>query len=92
MYFETSGSTRPGGRITFALYGEANLAYQVGSSLGTGPIPIDRRQIDLSPDDLLVITVNDYWPWIFSDYRGMISTNGQAQAAINIIAISQGRV
>ena len=47
---------------------------------------IDNRQIGLSPDDLLVVTSNNYWPSIFAGYGGAIGPNGQAQAAIHIPA------
>jgi hypothetical protein len=79
-----SGSTRPGGRVDLDLGAgqAAGLPYQVGTSLGTGPIPIDTRRLDLSPDNLLLVTVNGYWPWIFSTYRGVMDSLGQARAAI----------
>jgi len=72
--------------VNFALVATEAAAqpYQVGTSLGTGPIPIDTRQIDLSPDALLMVTAMSYWPSIFSGYRGVIDAKGQAQAAINI--------
>jgi hypothetical protein len=72
--------------LTFTLMAtnDAGLPYQLGSSLGTGPIPIGTRQLDLSPDNLLLVTVNNYWPWIFSGYRGVIDSKGQAQATIHI--------
>ena len=81
-----SGSPRIGGVINLDLFasGDAGLFYQVGSSLGTGPIPIGKRQLRLSPDDLLVVTANNYWPWVFFGYRGSIDKNGQATAKINI--------
>jgi len=81
-----SGATRPGGTVRLLLTAtdDANLGYQLGSSLGTGPIPIDTRQLDLSPDNLLLVTVNDYWPWMFQGYRGAIDSRCQAQAAIHI--------
>jgi hypothetical protein len=81
-----SGTTRPGGTVSLLLTAsdDVSLPYQLGSSLGTGPIPIDKRQLGLSPDDLLVVTANDYWPAIFSGYRGVIGANGQARAAIHI--------
>ena len=63
---------------------DANRPYQVGSSLGTGPIPIDNRQLDLSPDDLLVVSVSGLWSWIFSGYQGLLDGQGQGGAAINI--------
>ena len=59
----------------------------MGTSLGTGPIHIDTRKLDLSPDNLLLVTVNNYWPWIFSGYRGIIDSKGQAKATINIPSI-----
>jgi len=83
---EVSGTPRPAGTIILALTatGDAALPYQVGTSLGTGPIPIDTRKLDLSPDGLLMVTVGGYWPSIFSGYRGVIDSKGQAQAAIHI--------
>jgi len=81
-----SGTPGIGGTITLALTapGDAGLPYQLGTSLGTGPIPIDTRTLNLSPDNLLLVTVNDYWPWIFSGYRGVMDAKGQAGAAIHI--------
>jgi len=81
-----SGSPRPGGTVNLALTAtsDAGLPYQLGSSLGTGPIPIDTRTLALSPDDLLRVSVNDYWPWIFAGYRGVMDVNGQAHAAIHL--------
>jgi len=81
-----SGSPSIGGTVALSLLSrnDGNLPYQVGTSLGTGPIPVDKRRIDLSPDSLLLATVSNFWPSIFSGYRGVISTSGQAKAAINI--------
>ena len=60
------------------------LPFQLGSSLGTGPIPIDTRQVGLSPDVLLGVSVSGLWPSIFSGYRGLIDNQGQAKASIHI--------
>jgi len=81
-----TGNTRLGTTVVLLLTAacDAGLGYQVGSSLGTGPIPIDYRQIGLSPDALLSVSVSDLWPWIFSGYRGVLDNRGQAQAAIHI--------
>lgn len=81
-----SGTPRIGNAITLLLRATdgAGIPYQVGTSLGTGPIPIDNRQLGLSPDDLLVVSANGYWPAIFPGYRGVIDSKGQAMAAINI--------
>jgi hypothetical protein len=86
VLLEGGGGARPGSKTSFALTASDSpaLPYQLGTSLGTGPIAIDTRQLDLSPDDLLLVTVNGYWPWIFSGYRGVIDSKGQAQAAIHI--------
>ena len=81
-----TGAPRVGGTINLSLLAtyDPGLSYQVGSSLGTGPIPIDTRQIDLSPDNLLVISTSNLWPWIFSGYQGVIDGKGRATASINI--------
>jgi hypothetical protein len=81
-----SGTPRPGGTIDLALTAasSANLAYQIGSSLGTGPIPIGGRNLGLSLDPLLVVTVSGALPGIFSGYAGTMDAQGAAKAKINI--------
>jgi hypothetical protein len=81
-----TGASRIGTTVSLALTAaeDGGLGYQVGSSMGTGPIPIDYRLIGLSPDVLLGVSVSDLWPWIFSGYRGVLDSRGQAQAAIHI--------
>jgi len=83
---EGSGTIRPGGKVNLALSASdsAGHPYQLGSSFGTGPIPIDTRQLDLNPDDLLRVSAGNLWPWVFSGYKGVIDGNGQAMAAVNI--------
>ena len=80
------GAPRPGGRVDLALTasGDAGLSYQTGSSLGTGPIPIDARRLNLGLDDLLRVSVTGLWPTIFSGYPGVLDGQGQARAAIHI--------
>ena len=80
------GASRIGSTALLLLHASDSpgLPYQVGSSLGTGPIPLGIRQIDLSPDNLLVVSAGNLWPWIFSNYRGVLDSQGQAQAAIHI--------
>jgi hypothetical protein len=86
VLLDASGTTRPGGAVSLNLTAsdDVRLPYQVGSSLGTGPIPIDTRQIALSPDGLLWISAGGWWPSVFSGYGGVIDAKGQARAAINI--------
>jgi len=86
VFIHASGGSSPGSRIGLALIASesAGLPYLVGTSLGTGPIPIDTRRIDLSPDPLLAVSVGGLWPAVFTAYRGVIDSKGQAQAAINI--------
>lgn len=81
-----SGSTQIGRTVafTFTVTDSAGLPYQVGSSLGTGPITIGGRVVGLNLDDLLVVSVSDLWPTIFQRYRGVIDATGQAQAAIRL--------
>jgi len=81
-----SGTGRPGTAIQFALSApaDANLPYVMGSSLGNGPIPIDTRQLDLSPDDLLVLSTGGLLPAVFQNYAGNLDSTGSANAALNI--------
>ena len=81
-----SGSPRPGGQVGFSLTAsdDVGLPYQMGSSLGTGPIPIDTRQLGLSPDALLLVSIGGALPQVFMSYAGTIGTNGQAQAQLDI--------
>jgi len=85
-FISASGGRSPDSRISLALIASESvgLPYLVGTSLGTGPIPIDTRKLNLSPDSLLLVTVNNYWPSVFAGYRGVIDSQGQAQAAIHI--------
>jgi hypothetical protein len=84
-----SGSSSIGRSLALNLRSsnDAGLPYQVGSSLGNGPIQIDTRQIGLSPDGLLHVSVTGTWPGVFVGYQGVIDSQGQAQAAIQIPSI-----
>lgn len=81
-----SGSATPGGTVDLDLLSASDPGrfYQVASSLGTGPIPIGSRMLHLSPDDLMVITVNGYLPSIFANYAGKLDSGGKARAQIKI--------
>ena len=83
-----SGSPRPGNTILLDLTSpaDAGLPFQLATSLGTGPIVLGSRQIDLSPDDLLVVTIFGYLPSIFVNYAGLLDPSGKAQAKINLVA------
>lgn len=84
-----SGSPSIGGTVHLSLLasGDAGLAYQVGTSLGTGPIPIGTRKLGLSPDGLLIVSTSGLWPCIFSGYRGILDARGQARAVIHVPSI-----
>ena len=81
-----SGTAKPG--TTFNLFltsaNEPGLAYQLGSSFGRGPIPIDTRQIGLSPDALLFLSIGSVLPTVFTNYSGFLDTAGKASASIGI--------
>jgi len=89
-YVETvitlSGTTSPGGTVDLDLMSavDPNRPYQAASSLGTGPIPIDTRVLNLSPDDLMVVSVNGYLPSVFLNYTGVLDASGKAKAQIKI--------
>ena len=81
-----SGSGAPGTNIDFALSaaGDAGLSYQMGSSFGNGPIPIDSRKLGLSLDDLLVLSASGALPAIFKNYAGVLDASGAAAARLSI--------
>jgi hypothetical protein len=83
------GTPRPGRAVVLELLAPESPGrpYQVGTSMATGSIPIDTRVLGLSPDNLLVVSANDCWPAIFSDYRGQISPTGKANATVNIPSV-----
>lgn len=85
-----SGSPARGGTIDLDLLStaDAGAGYQVGSSLGTGPIHIDARLLELSPDPLLVASVGGNLPTIFGGFAGTLDSAGKAQAKIHIPAIA----
>jgi len=84
-----SGSPGIGKTITLDLLAPGgNLVYQVGSSLGTGPIPIDTRLLHLSPDPLLFLSTGGLAPTVFSGYAGTLGANGKGTAALHIPGVS----
>jgi len=81
-----TGSTAPGGTVELALRSppDAGLVYQVGTSLGVGPIPVDARVLRLSPDPLLVASVGGSLPSVFEGYAGRLDATGQGKARLHI--------
>jgi len=63
---------------------DAGLTYQVGTSLGKGPIPIDTRSLALSPDLLLFLSVAGVLPTVFQNYAGILDKSGQGTAKLAI--------
>lgn len=80
------GTPTPGGRIDFDLLStpDPGLVYQLGSSLGNGPIPVDTRKLELSADPLLVLSVGGFLPAVFVSYAGTLDATGMAKARIDI--------
>jgi len=81
-----TGSPSIGQTITLNLVAptDPNLPYQVGTSLGTGPIPIGTRSIGLSLDDLLVVTIRGFLPAVFQNYAGFLDASGKGAAKLAI--------
>lgn len=81
-----SGSPAPGSTVDLALLSPSDpgLVYQVGTSLGTGPIPVDKRLLGLSPDTILVVSVSGVLPLVFDNYAGRLDASGQGKAKLNI--------
>jgi len=85
-----TGTPRPGNTVTLMLSSPADgtLPYQVGTSLGTGPIMIDVRPLGLGLDGVLIASVSGSLPMVFQDYSGVLQTNGSGQAKLNIPNLS----
>jgi hypothetical protein len=81
-----SGTGRVGTTVNLDLLAapDAGKVYQVGTSLGGGPIPIGNRTLGLSPDALLVISVTGVLPNVFQSYTGRLDGSGKAQAKLAI--------
>lgn len=81
-----SGAPSLGGTVNLMLTAtaDAGLIYQVGTSLGTGPIPIDTRKLGLSLDGLLEVSVKGLLPGVFRNYAGKLDASGAATASIVI--------
>ncbi len=81
-----SGSGAPGTAIDFTLSSpiDAGLPYQMGSSFGNGPIPIDTRTLGLSADGLLLLSVGGLLPSVFQNYADLLDAKGAATAKLNI--------
>ncbi|MBN2492702.1 MAG: SBBP repeat-containing protein [Planctomycetes bacterium] len=80
------GAPTPGGQVNLALSSSADggLVYQLGSSFGSGPIAIDTRRLELSPDALFFLSVLGAAPGVFQNYLGVLDGQGQAAARLAI--------
>jgi len=81
-----SGKPSPGGSVDLHLSApnDGGKTYQIGSSLGTGPIPIDSRTLGLSADALLVASVSGWLPTVFKNYAGVLDAAGSGKGTIDI--------
>lgn len=90
QHVQGSGSSSIGRTISLSLTmsSDPGLPYQVGTSLGTGPVTIGNRQLHLSIDPLLVLTVTNKLPMVFRNYSGYLDGSGKAAASIAIPNVS----
>jgi len=81
-----SGTGQPGTTITFTLAAapDPGLPYQMASAFGNGPILIDTRKLELSPDPMLFLSISGLAPSIFQNYSGVLDAQGGATAKLNI--------
>lgn len=80
---KTPGSTHTLNLVTSA--GDAGLAFQTASSLGTGPILVGQgRQLGLSPDAMMQASIAGNLPQVFANYSGFINATGRGGSRINI--------
>lgn len=84
-----SGTPSPGQTINFDLSAPADgsLFYQVASSLGKGPIALGNRTLELTPDELMKVSVNNLLPMIFVNYSKQLDAQGKGKASLKLPAI-----
>lgn len=80
------GLPKTGTSIPLALNapGEGNKPYIMASSFGNSGINIGGRTIPLSPDTLMLLTVQNLIPALFQNYQGFLSASGTAGSAIAV--------
>lgn len=81
-----SGTSKPGTRVTIDLMApnDPGKFYAVAASFGVGPMPIDFRDLYLTFDNLMVISLTNAWPQIFQGFAGQFDAAGRAQAAVRL--------
>jgi hypothetical protein len=81
-----SGTGKIGSALSYLLSApsEAGQPYQVGTSLGAGPVQIGTHTLPLSIDELLKLSVGNLVPTMFVNYSGKLDTNGAGKATLNI--------
>lgn len=89
-----SGSPSIGGTVNLNLLAplDAGLPYQVGTSLGLGPIPIGARKLGLSLDSLLEISIRGLLPAIFKNYTGNLASPAGTAVADIVIPKNAGLI
>lgn len=81
-----------GNDVALMLYAppDKGLPYQLGSSLGRGPIALGSRLIELSADPLLALSTSNQVPQLFGGYAGVLSgSTGSANARLRIPRIPE---
>lgn len=83
---DLSATPLPGFTINLHLEAPSGAGswYQVGSSLGHGPIPLGPRRLWLALDPLLAASTSGTLPGLFQNYRGKLDANGAAKAKLAI--------
>ncbi len=74
--------------LTLASAADANRPFVLGTSLGTGPIPIGTRRLHLSADALLQVSAGGVLPTVFAGYGGVLDPFGAGAASITIPRIA----
>ena len=70
--------------LTLASVRDPNQFYVLGSSFGTGPIGVGKRQVGLSPDGLLFLSAGNQLPGWLLNYHGHLDSAGAATAYIHV--------
>lgn len=70
--------------LVWSSVADAGLAYRAASSFGPGPSKLLGREIPLSADVLLQITLGDQLPAVFRGYAGRLDARGRATVQIEV--------
>jgi hypothetical protein len=75
---------QPGAVVPLALKGFPGAFHVAGASLGTDGFPMGPGRVPLRYDPLLILSVNEFLPSVFRDFRGRLDANGDGTIQVAV--------